>query len=202
MNDSARSTAPPYAPVAAASDVAPSAGAQPRVPRARYRALALLTLAFLVAWVWSGWWVYQKYMLRLQLSRAIGFYMSMGMGGAQAEEGGVDPAVQMQRVTKVTEVVRNSWGVLMALAAAVLLVAALTGLISPRRGRKWLLASGFAIILATIGTMAGILVLIKMADFPQMKPAAYAVITIGQSSLGWVLVFACRRPRSSAPIQP
>lgn len=165
-------------------------------PVRRYRVLGVVTLAVVVAWVWGGWWVYQKYMVQLQFARAIGFVMSQGMGGAARQEGGVDPAVEMKRVTEVTEIVRNSWGVLMALAAIVMLLAGVVALVRPRRGRGWLLGAGLSIILATIGTMIGILVLIRMADFPPMKPAAYVVITGGQSFMGWVLVFACRKGRS------
>jgi hypothetical protein len=117
------------------------------------------------------------------------------MGGGAEQDDGTDPAAQFQRVTKVTEIVRNSWCAVMALSAIVMLIAGFIGLVAPRRGRRWLLASGFVIILATIGTMAGILVLIRYGDFPNMKAPAYVLITGAQSSLGWVLVFTCRRRR-------
>lgn len=167
------------------------------VGSARYRVLAALTLAFLAAWCAWGWWVYDTYIPRLELSRAIGFLMASGMGGGMQQNGDGDPAASMRRATIVTEVVRHAWGALMGVSAAVMFVAAALGISGPNRGRRWLLTAGFLIILATIGTMAGILVLIRFGDFPQMKAPAYVLITGAQSSLGWILVFTTRRPRTT-----
>jgi hypothetical protein len=191
------------APLAEAAS-ADATHAPPAAGRLRYRVLAALTLLFLAAWCAWGWWVYDTYIPRLELSRAIGYLMASGMGGGMKQNGDGDPAAGMRRATIVTEVVRHTWVALMALAAAVMLTAGAVAVSGPHRGRRWLLVAGFFIIVATIGTMAGILVLIRFGDFPRMKAPAYVLITGAQSSLGWILVFTCRRrqPDLRAASQP
>src|SRR3990172_10579678 len=105
-------------------------------PKGRYRLRGLTTAAFLTAWMWTAWWIWDVYLPRLEISAMFSYFASASMASRNASAGHAGPPVDVGAAV----LVRTGWFAVMCLTGTVMLVAAAGGLAGARWGRRTLAA--------------------------------------------------------------